>query len=124
MQHCNTRSNRLYCACWPAKGKVGRAVRHRYSPHGAESEESFATSDTAQGAFTMVLKTLVLCIAVAFEFASFWGNPARASVRVAGEGRSVRVPLEVPGRRLEIGRHLHEQARAALAGELTRRLRN
>jgi len=51
-------------------------------------------------------------------------NPARASVRVAGEGRSMRVLLEVPGRRLEIGRHLHEQARAALADELTRRLRN
>ena len=51
-------------------------------------------------------------------------NPARASVMVAGEGRSLRVLLGAPGRNLEIGRHLHEQARLALAGELTRRLRN
>jgi uncharacterized membrane protein len=52
-------------------------------------------------------------------------NPARASVVVAGEGHGVRVLLdEKPGRRLEIGRHLQEQARLDLAGELTKRLRN
>lgn len=51
-------------------------------------------------------------------------NPACASVQVADEGRSVRLLLETPGRRLEIGRHLHEQARRDLADELNRRLRN
>ena len=51
-------------------------------------------------------------------------NPARASVMVAGAGRSMRVMLEAPGRSLEIGRHLHERARLDLAGELNRRLRN
>jgi len=51
-------------------------------------------------------------------------NPARASVMVEGEGRSMRVLLEMPGRSLEIGRHLHEQGRLDLAGELKRRLRN
>ena len=51
-------------------------------------------------------------------------DPARASVMMAGEGRSMRVLLEAPGRSLEIGRHLHEQARLDLAGELKRRLRN
>jgi len=50
-------------------------------------------------------------------------NAARASVRVAGEGPSMRVFLGVPGHSLEVGRHLHEQARLDLAGELTRRLR-
>ena len=51
-------------------------------------------------------------------------NPARASVTMAGVGRSMRVLLEAPGRSLEIGRHLHEQTRLDLAGELKRRLRN
>jgi len=51
-------------------------------------------------------------------------NPARASVMVAGEGRSMRVLLGAPGRSLEVGRHLQEQARRDLAGELKRRLRN
>jgi uncharacterized membrane protein len=51
-------------------------------------------------------------------------NPAWASVRIAGEGHSMRVLLGVPGRRLEVGRHLREQARLELAGELKRRLRN
>src|SRR6185436_7494573 len=36
-------------------------------------------------------------------------NPARARVMVAGEGHSMRVLLKMPGRSLEIGRHLHEQ---------------
>ena len=47
-----------------------------------------------------------------------------ASVKVAGEGPSMRVLLGVPGQSLEIGRHLEEQARLELAGELKRRLRN
>ncbi len=51
-------------------------------------------------------------------------NPAWASVRVAGVGASVRVLLEVPGRSLEIGRHLQGEVRLELAGELKRRLRN
>jgi uncharacterized membrane protein len=51
-------------------------------------------------------------------------NPARANVLVAGEGHCMRVLLETPGRRLEIGRHLQEQARRDLAGELKKRLRN
>lgn len=51
-------------------------------------------------------------------------NAAWASVRVAGEGHGMRVLLGVPGRSLEIGRHLHEQARLDLAGELGKRLRN
>ena len=52
-------------------------------------------------------------------------NRARASVMVAGQGHGVRVLLdEKPGRRVEIGRHLQEQARLDLAGELTKRLRN
>lgn len=51
-------------------------------------------------------------------------NPARASVMVAGAGRGRRVMLASSGRSLEIGRHLHEQARLDLAGELNRRLRN
>jgi uncharacterized membrane protein len=51
-------------------------------------------------------------------------NPARASVLVAGKGHDVRVLLEAPGRRLEIGRHLQEQARLDLADQLNRRLRN
>ncbi len=51
-------------------------------------------------------------------------NPAWASVRVAGEGTSMRVLLGVPGRSLEIGRHLQEQARLELAGELKKRLRS
>ena len=51
-------------------------------------------------------------------------SPARASVMVAGAGRGMRVMLESPGHSLEIGRHLHEQARLELAGELKRRLRN
>ena len=51
-------------------------------------------------------------------------NPARASVRVAGVGHSMRVLLGVPGHSLEIGRHLQEQGRLELAGELKRRLRN
>ena len=50
--------------------------------------------------------------------------PARASVLIAAEGHGVRVLLETPGRRLEIGRHLQEQARLDLAGELNKRLRN
>ena len=50
-------------------------------------------------------------------------NPAWASVRVAGEGRSMRVLLGVPGRSLEVGRHLQAQGRLELAGELKRRLR-
>lgn len=51
-------------------------------------------------------------------------NPARASVVVAGAGRGMRLVLASSGRSLEIGRHLHEQARLDLAGELNRRLRN
>lgn len=51
-------------------------------------------------------------------------NPALASVKLAGEGSDARVMLAVPGRSLEIGRHLHPQARLDLAGELNRRLRN
>ena len=51
-------------------------------------------------------------------------NAAWASVKVAGEGSSMRVLLGVPGRSLEIGRHLQEQARLDLAGELAKRLRN
>jgi uncharacterized membrane protein len=51
-------------------------------------------------------------------------NKARASVRVAGEGHSMRVLLGVPGRSLEVGRHLQAQARLELAGELKRRLQN
>ena len=51
-------------------------------------------------------------------------NPARASVMVAGEGRSMRVVLASPGSSVEVGRHLHERARLDLAGELDRRLRN
>ena len=49
-------------------------------------------------------------------------SAARASVRVAGEGSSMRVLLGVPGRSLEIGRHLQAQARIDLADELTKRL--
>jgi len=51
-------------------------------------------------------------------------NPARARVMLAGEGPGARVVLQAPGRRLEIGRHLHQRARLDLAGELNRRLRN
>lgn len=51
-------------------------------------------------------------------------NPAQASVKLAGKGLSARVVLAAPGRSLEIGRHLHPQARLDLAGELNRRLRN
>lgn len=51
-------------------------------------------------------------------------NPAWASVRVAGVGSGMRVLLGVPGRSLEIGRHLQEQGRLELAGELKKRLRN
>ena len=51
------------------------------------------------------------------EFSAAW-----ASVRVAGEGSSMRVLLGVPGRSLEIGRHLQAQARIDLADELTKRL--
>lgn len=51
-------------------------------------------------------------------------NPARAGVLIADEGHGVRVLLETPGRRLEIGRHLQDQARLDLAGELNKRLRN
>lgn len=49
---------------------------------------------------------------------------AGASVTVAGVGHSLRVLLGVPGRSLEIGRHLQAQARIDLADELKRRLRN
>ncbi len=51
-------------------------------------------------------------------------SAARASIRISEEGRSMRVLLGVPGRSLEIGRHLHGEARLELAGELKRRLRN
>jgi uncharacterized membrane protein len=51
-------------------------------------------------------------------------DPARASVKVEGEGRKPRVVLETPGGSLEVGRHLDERARLDLAGELKRRLRN
>jgi uncharacterized membrane protein len=51
-------------------------------------------------------------------------NPARARVMLAGEGRSMRVLLRAPGRSLEVGRHLQEQARRTLAEELKTRLRN
>ena len=51
-------------------------------------------------------------------------NPAWASVRVAGVGSSMRVLLGVPGHSLEIGRHLRDEARLELAGELKKRLRN
>ena len=51
-------------------------------------------------------------------------SPARADVRLSGEGRGIRVLLGPPGGDLEVGRHLHEQARLDLAGELNRRLRN
>jgi len=51
-------------------------------------------------------------------------NTAWASVKVAGEGHSMRVLLAESGRSLEIGRHLPRQGRLDLAGELTRRLRN
>lgn len=53
------------------------------------------------------------------EFSKAW-----ASVRVAGEGPGMRVLLGVPGRSLEVGRHLQAQARLELAGELIKRLRN
>jgi uncharacterized membrane protein len=51
-------------------------------------------------------------------------NPAWASVTLAGEGRSMRVLLGMPGRSLEVGRHLHAEGRVELAGELKRRLQN
>ena len=51
-------------------------------------------------------------------------NAARASVRVAGEGHGMRVLLGVPGRSMEVGRHLQPQARLNLAGELGKRLRD
>ena len=51
-------------------------------------------------------------------------NPDRARVKLAGEGFGTRVVLESAGRSLEIGRHLHQEARLDLAGELNRRLRN
>ncbi len=51
-------------------------------------------------------------------------SSALASVRIAGAGRGMRVMLGTPGCSLEVGRHLHEQARRDLAGELDRRLRN
>lgn len=51
-------------------------------------------------------------------------NAAWASVRVAGRGDAMRVLLGVPGRSLEVGRHLQARARLDLAGELGKRLRN
>jgi len=51
-------------------------------------------------------------------------NPARARVRMAGEGYSMRLMLETPGTCLEIGRHLQEKGRRDLADELKRRLRD
>jgi len=51
-------------------------------------------------------------------------NPARARVRLSGDGGGMRVVLQAPGTRLEIGRHLHERARLELAGELNKRLQN
>lgn len=51
-------------------------------------------------------------------------DPARARVKLDGEGRSIRVMLHSAGGELEIGRHLHEQARRELAGKLGERLRN
>lgn len=51
-------------------------------------------------------------------------NPAVARVDVVGEAGAKKVMLGLPGRRLEVGRHLHEQARLDLAAELKRRLRN
>ena len=51
-------------------------------------------------------------------------DPARASVKLDWEGRSARVVLQSAGCKLEIGRHLHQQARRELAGELGARLRN
>ena len=51
-------------------------------------------------------------------------NPVRARVKLQETGREKRIVLEASGRSLEIGRHLHEEARLDLAGELNRRLRN
>ena len=45
-------------------------------------------------------------------------------VRTAREGRAARVLLSSNGRDLEVGRHLDEQTRAALAAELARRIQN
>ena len=45
-------------------------------------------------------------------------------VRLAREGHAARVLLSSNGREFEIGRHLHERARAELAAELARRMRN
>lgn len=50
-------------------------------------------------------------------------NTAWASVRLAGEGHSMRVLLGEPGRSLEVGRHLRLEGRRDLAGELRKRLR-
>ena len=51
-------------------------------------------------------------------------NSAWARVRLTGEGSETRVVLESSGHRLEVGRHLRQEARLDLAGELNRRLRN
>ena len=66
--------------------------------------------------------TVEVCEADAVRRHEF--NPARARVQLSGEGGGTRVLLQAPGGRLEIGRHLHEQARLELAGELMKRLRN
>lgn len=51
-------------------------------------------------------------------------TPVLTRVRVSEEGRATRILLEMPDGRVEIGRHLHAQARRELAGELDKRLRN
>lgn len=50
------------------------------------------------------------------------GTPMR--VGVIEQAGATKVMLQSRGRRLEIGRHLNERARVALAAELQRRLRN
>ncbi len=51
--------------------------------------------------------------------------PVRATrVRMARDGRAARVLLSSNGRDFEVGRHLHEPARAELAAELARRMQN
>ncbi|MGH8674153.1 MAG: DUF2244 domain-containing protein [Burkholderiales bacterium] len=45
-------------------------------------------------------------------------------VRMGHEGRAARVLLSANGRHLELGRHLHEQARVQLAAELAKRMRH
>lgn len=78
-----------------------------------------------------LLVAVTLGIGIAFAAVGAWLVLPFAGIEVVvlaaafiAKARHAAVPLRSNGRDFEVGRHLHERARAELAAELAKRMRN